>query len=107
MAHVLVTTIVIRLVGVDLTQKEILKNLIFLLYRKSGEGVNKYICCDSYEVDVWLVCLLQVKVILGEERECTGQLLSIDEGEGVVKLDRGNINMIQLNHLCKMPNDTD
>ena len=52
-------------------------------------------------------CALQVKVILGEDRECTGQLLSIDDEEGVVKLDRGNISMIMLSHLCKMPTDTE
>ena len=50
--------------------------------------------------------MFQVKVILGDERESIGQLLSIDESEGVVKLDRG-ITMIQLNFLCKMPNDAD
>ena len=52
-------------------------------------------------------CVLQVKVILGEDRECTGQLLSIDDEEGVVKLDRGNISMIMLSHLCKMPTDAE
>ena len=47
----------------------------------------------------------RVKVIVGEEREATGTLLSIDGNEGVVKLDRGNINMFQLSHVCKMPAD--
>ena len=42
---------------------------------------------------------------MGEEREATGTLLSIDRNEGVVKLDRGNINMFLLSHVCKMPND--
>ena len=41
-------------------------------------------------------------MILGEDRECTGQLLSIDGIDGVVKMDRGDINMLQLTHLCKM-----
>lgn len=46
-------------------------------------------------------------MILGEDRECTGQLLSIDDEEGVVKLDRGNISLILLKHLCKMPSDSE
>lgn len=44
----------------------------------------------------------RVKVIIGEEREFTGTLLSIDGGEGVVKLDRGNLSMCPLHFLCKM-----
>ena len=47
-----------------------------------------------------------MKVVVGEEREFTGTLLSIDEEEGVVKLDRGAIHMILLQNLCKMPNDS-
>jgi len=47
----------------------------------------------------------KVKVIIGEDRECTGQMLSIDGQDGVVKLDRGNISMQQLSFLCKMPRD--
>ena len=50
--------------------------------------------------------LFQVKIILGDERECTGELLSIDEFEGVVKLDRGDIYMFQTGHLCKMPDES-
>ena len=46
--------------------------------------------------------MFQVKVIIGDEREAVGQLLSIDGNEGVVKLDRGSINMYQLTHLCKL-----
>jgi len=46
-----------------------------------------------------------VKVIAGEDREFTGNLLSIDGCEGVVKLDRGNLNMFQMNLLCKMPKE--
>ena len=49
--------------------------------------------------------IVQVKVIVGEDREFTGHLLSIDGCEGVVKLDRGNLNMFQMNFLCKMPKD--
>lgn len=45
----------------------------------------------------------RMKVIFGEEREATGQLLSIDGNECVVKLDHGTINMFQLSHVCKMP----
>ena len=46
-------------------------------------------------------------MIVGEERECTGTLLSIDGNDGVVKLDRGKIQMLQLSYLCRMPHDTD
>ena len=48
------------------------------------------------------LCWFQVKVILGEDRECVGQLLSIDNQEGVVKLDKG-ISLLQLTSLCRMP----
>lgn len=44
----------------------------------------------------------RVKIILGEDRESTGQLLSIDNLEGVVKLDGGDVRMYQLRFLCKM-----
>ncbi|KAH3888745.1 transcription elongation factor SPT5-like [Dreissena polymorpha] len=47
----------------------------------------------------------KTKVILGEEREATGTLLSIDGFEGVIKLDGGekNIKMLPIRFLCKMP----
>ncbi|KAL4224649.1 Transcription elongation factor SPT5 [Mactra antiquata] len=47
----------------------------------------------------------KTKVILGEEREATGTLLSIDGGEGVIKLEGGdkNIKMLPIRALCKMP----
>ncbi|XP_064477491.1 transcription elongation factor SPT5-like [Ornithodoros turicata] len=44
----------------------------------------------------------KVKVILGEEREEMGELLSIDHPEGVVKMSNGKITMHQLRYLCKM-----
>jgi transcription elongation factor SPT5 len=44
----------------------------------------------------------QVKVILGEDREAVGQLLSIDNQEGVVKLTSGEVKMLQLRYLCRM-----
>jgi len=49
----------------------------------------------------------KVKVILGDEdKEQTGQLLSIDSQEGVVKLDvSGDVKMLQLKYLCKMKSD--
>lgn len=43
----------------------------------------------------------KVKVILGEERESAGKLLSIDHNEGVVKVG-SDFRMIQLSYLCKM-----
>lgn len=44
----------------------------------------------------------QVKVIIGEFREAVGQLLSIDNQEGVVKLHQDQVQMLQLRYLCKM-----
>ncbi|XP_066144783.1 transcription elongation factor SPT5 isoform X1 [Euwallacea fornicatus] len=43
----------------------------------------------------------QFKVIIGEEREQTGELLSIDVHEGVVKI-KNDITMLPLQNLCKM-----
>lgn len=48
------------------------------------------------------IYFLQVKVIYGEEREVVGQLLSIDNQEGVVKVHGDNVKMLQLRYLCKM-----
>jgi len=49
----------------------------------------------------------KVKVILGDEdKDQSGQLLSIDSQEGVVKLDNsGDVKMLQLKYLCKMKSD--
>lgn len=48
----------------------------------------------------------KVKVILGEDRDSTGLLLSIDSQEGVVKLDNnGDVKMLQLKYLCKIKDD--
>lgn len=44
----------------------------------------------------------QVKVILGEDRESMGQLLSIDNQEGVVELNAGEVKMLQLRYLCRL-----
>lgn len=41
------------------------------------------------------------QVIIGEEREQTGELLSIDVHEGVVKI-KNDITMLPLQNLCKM-----
>lgn len=48
----------------------------------------------------------KVKVILGEDREETGELLSIDMPEGVVKMSNGKITMQPLRYLCKMKDAT-
>ena len=47
----------------------------------------------------------KVKVIFGEDREATGELLSIDNNEGVVKMDGkdGDIRLLHLRYLCKRP----
>uniref|UniRef100_A0A0K2T674 Transcription elongation factor SPT5 n=1 Tax=Lepeophtheirus salmonis TaxID=72036 RepID=A0A0K2T674_LEPSM len=48
----------------------------------------------------------KVKVIMGEDRDATGSLLSIDSQEGVVKLEiAGDVKMLQLKYLCKMKSD--
>ncbi|XP_074659963.1 transcription elongation factor SPT5-like isoform X2 [Tubulanus polymorphus] len=47
----------------------------------------------------------KVKVLFGEERESTGNLLSIDGAEGVVKTDQGNLKLLNLKNLCKVPNE--
>ena len=47
---------------------------------------------------------LKAKVILGEERELAGTLLSIDGTEGVMKTDGGTIRMLPINFLCKAGN---
>uniref|UniRef100_A0A131YYN5 Transcription elongation factor SPT5 n=1 Tax=Rhipicephalus appendiculatus TaxID=34631 RepID=A0A131YYN5_RHIAP len=45
----------------------------------------------------------KVKVLMGEDREETGELLSIDMREGVVKIfSSGKITMQPLRHFCKM-----
>jgi len=46
----------------------------------------------------------RVKVIFGEDaREQVGVLISVEEDEGVVKLESGDLKMLMLNHLCRMP----
>ncbi|KAK7098266.1 transcription elongation factor SPT5-like [Littorina saxatilis] len=44
----------------------------------------------------------KVKVILGDERETVGSIISIDGSEGVFKTEDGNIRMLPIKHLCKM-----
>lgn len=44
----------------------------------------------------------RVKVLIGEDREAVGMLLSIDNQEGVVKLDKDEVKMLHLRFLCKM-----
>lgn len=56
-------------------------------------------------IDDIAMYVMQVKVVVGEDRELSGHLLSIDGYEGVVKLDRGNINMFEMRYLCKMPKE--
>ena len=60
---------------------------------------------DVCVCDVYVCCVCwQVKVIVGEEREYVGELLSIDGQEGVVKLDKG-ISLLQLTSLCRVPSN--
>ncbi|XP_045760597.1 transcription elongation factor SPT5 [Maniola jurtina] len=44
----------------------------------------------------------RVKVIAGEDREAVGQLISIENQEGLVKFGTDDIKIMQLRHLCKM-----
>lgn len=44
----------------------------------------------------------RVKVIAGEDRDAVGQLISIENQEGVVKFGQDDIKIMQLRHLCKM-----
>merc|ERR1719273_883328 len=45
----------------------------------------------------------KIKVIMGEDHDSTGHLLSIDGQEGVVKLDQsGDVKLLQMKFLCKM-----
>ncbi|KAG8235707.1 hypothetical protein J437_LFUL016326 [Ladona fulva] len=44
----------------------------------------------------------QVKVIMGEDKEAIGRLLSIDNQEGVVKLNPNEVKMLQLRFLCRL-----
>ncbi|XP_041365560.1 transcription elongation factor SPT5-like [Gigantopelta aegis] len=45
----------------------------------------------------------RAKVILGDDRELTGTLLSIDTLDGVFKAEDGEIKMLPIKYLCKMP----
>jgi len=47
-----------------------------------------------------------VKVIMGEDREAVGKLLSIDNQEGVVEIQNGEVKMLQLRYLCKLGSQT-
>ena len=44
----------------------------------------------------------KVKVIFGEDREQVGQLLSIDNQEGVVNMEHSDVKMLNLRYLCKL-----
>lgn len=56
----------------------------------------------TYGMVISIEIFFQVKVVLGDERENMGVLLSIDNQEGVVKIDGDDIKMLQLRYLCKM-----
>lgn len=43
----------------------------------------------------------RVKAILGDRRDIVGTLINIDGQEGIVNLEGGAIQMIQLRFLCK------
>ena len=55
-------------------------------------------------IEILSINYLKAKVILGEERELAGTLLSIDGTEGVMKTDAGTIRMLPINYLCKAGN---
>lgn len=63
---------------------------------------------DAFKVRIKLllkICILLLfshfQVIIGEEREATGELLSIDCNEGVVKV-MDDIKLLPLQNLCKI-----
>lgn len=56
---------------------------------------------NGIQLIIFFFCSFQAKVILGEERELMGTLLSIDGTEGVIKTDSGHIKMLPINYLCK------
>ena len=43
-----------------------------------------------------------IQIILGEDREQTGRLLSIDQNDGVVQMDGAAVKIIPYPYLCKM-----
>lgn len=47
----------------------------------------------------------KAKVIIGDERELVGQVISIDGNEGVFKIDEKTIRMLPIRYLCKMDKD--
>ena len=50
-----------------------------------------------------VICDLQVKVILGEDRESTGELISIDDKDGIVRMDLDKqLKILQLRFLGKI-----
>ncbi|CAK8694828.1 transcription elongation factor SPT5-like isoform X2 [Clavelina lepadiformis] len=50
----------------------------------------------------------KVKVILGEDRETTGELISIDDKDGIVRMDHDNqLKILQLRFLGKISTDQD
>ena len=47
--------------------------------------------------------IFQVKVILGEDRESTGELISIDDKDGIVRMDHDKqLKILQLRFLGKI-----
>ena len=42
-------------------------------------------------------------MIAGDDRDMVGQLLSIDQSDGVVRTAQGVVMLVQLNLLCQMP----
>ncbi|XP_050411493.1 transcription elongation factor SPT5 [Patella vulgata] len=89
------------------------ENLIFqkgIIRGVSGGSCSVYIPDEDKVVNVACEHLEPVrpekhdktKVILGDERETTGTLLSIDGIEGVIKTEEGQIKMLPIIYLCKM-----
>ena len=49
-----------------------------------------------------------MKVILGEDRESTGELISIDDKDGIVRMDQDKqLKILQLRFLGKIANTTE
>lgn len=84
--------------------------LAFLCSRVVGNRINQpampmstVVQCSQSTVSLFF---MQVKVIVGENRDTVGNLISIDGVDGVLKTEQGEFSMFQLRHLCKMAKNT-
>lgn len=77
-------------------------NIWNLLNRNNTTRSHFYFFLLYIELVENFIIFFQIKVIVGDDRETTGHLLSIDGLEGVVKTDSNDIKLYHLSHLCKL-----